>query len=334
MIDGIRARARRFRRISMLMLFFILLLCAVHMMYGNTIYTPAEIWEALTVGGQGRFTIVGLRLPRMLTGLLAGISFGMAGSIFQKLLRNPLASPDIIGITSGSSAAAVFAILVLGWSGPMVSVLSLISGFVVACTIFLLGKQGNEFHNRFILIGIGMQAFLNAAISWMLLKASEYDVASALRWMSGSLNGSKMENAFYLLPALLVTFGMVLVLSAHLEVIELGEAFSVTLGSQPGRVMLLLMLAALGMSAFATAACGPIASVAFLAGPIAHRIAGNHRYSVIAAGEVGAILVLGADLAGQYLFPSRYPVGVITGILGAPYLLYLLMRMNQKGIRM
>lgn len=328
-----KARTGRFVRICLEMTALVIILCAVHMIYGNTIYTPQEIWRALAGDGAGRFTIVSLRFPRMLTGLLAGFAFGMAGSVFQKLLRNPLASPDIIGVTSGSSAAAVFAILILGWSGPLVSMVSLISGSAVASAIFWLGNDGIESHNRLILIGIGMQAFLNAAVSWMLLKASEYDVASALRWMSGSLNNSKIENVGILLAAVVIASGVILFYSGDVEVIELGTSFAKTLGSTPGRVTFLLMLSALGMSAFATASCGPIASVAFLAGPIAGRCAGPHRYFAVAAGLVGSVLVLGADLVGQYMFPSRYPVGVITGILGAPYLLYLLIRMNQKGIR-
>lgn len=129
-----------------------------------------------------------------LPGFCAALRLGFAGNTFQKLLGNPLASLDIIGITSGASVAAVFGILVLKLNNNTVSWMAAASGLLVSSLIYFLSR-GNGFSNaRLILTGIGMQAFLNAVISWMLLKASEYDVANALRWLSGSLNGVKLEN--------------------------------------------------------------------------------------------------------------------------------------------
>lgn len=269
---GYHRRQRKSIVVSLVLLAIALVLAVVMMLYGNTIYTPSEVWDALKeVEGSAVFTVKTLRLPRMLTAILAGFAFGMAGNTFQQLLGNPLASPDIIGVTSGASVAAVFGILVLKLPTGIVSLLAVISGLLVSCLIYVLSQGGGFSNARLILTGIGMQAFLNAIISWLLLKASEYDVANALRWLSGSLNGVKLSEVL------------------------------------------------------------PLAIVVGAAGPIAARLCGGGRTNMLSSALVGSVLVLASDLIGQFALPSRYPVGVVTGILGAPYLIFLLLRMNKKS---
>ena len=209
--------------------------------------------------------------------------------------------------------------------------MAVFSGLLVSALIYFLSHKNGFSNTRLILTGIGMQAFLNSIISWMLLKASEYDVASALRWLSGSLNGVKMDTV-PALAAVVFTAGLgILLLSRHLLILQLGEAHAVTLGIPVSITRLLLILLALVLTAFAASVTGPIASVVFLSGPIAARISGRGRSSMLAASLTGSILILISDLVGQFTLPSRYPVGVITGILGAPYLLFLLLRINHKG---
>lgn len=211
----------------------------------------------------------------------------------------------------------------------MVSILAVLSGLLVSIAIYFLA-QGDGFSNgKLILTGIGMQAFLNALISWMLLKASEYDVSSALRWLSGSLNGVSMEQIPRLMVVVLFSSGAIFFLNRHLEILQLGEAHARVLGVRITLVRLGLILCALLLIAFATSVTGPIASVAFLAGPIAARISGGGKSNLMTSALTGCVLVMASDLIGQYAFPSRYPVGVVTGILGAPYLIYLLIRMNR-----
>lgn len=326
-------RRRRCRWICLALAALVLFLAAITMIYGNTIYTLKEVVAALTDttgSAKGSFTIRTLRWPRMLVGLLTGLAFGMAGNTFQKLLRNSLASPDIIGVTSGASAAAVFGILILGWSGMPVSIMAVVAGTLVATLIYAVSSGKGFSNGRLILVGIGVQAFWNALISWMLLKASEYDVANALRWLSGSLNGVKIESVPLLAAVVLLAGAGIFLLDRRLQIMQLGEEFSKTLGTHPGSVRIALILLALFLTAFSTSVTGPIASVAFLSGPIADHLTGRGQSSMAASALVGAALVLGSDLIGQYAFASRYPVGVITGILGAPYLLYLLLNMNRK----
>lgn len=330
---GYLKRQRRYILTTGILLLLTLSLAAVMMLYGNTIYSPETVLRVLsgTDAGGAAFTIRTLRFPRMLTAILCGMAFGLSGNTFQQFLGNPLASPDIIGVTSGASVAAVFGILILKLDYGIVAVMAVFSGLLVSALIYFLSHKNGFSNTRLILTGIGMQAFLNSIISWMLLKASEYDVASALRWLSGSLNGVKMDTV-PALAAVVFTAGLgILLLSRHLLILQLGEAHAVTLGIPVSITRLLLILLALVLTAFAASVTGPIASVAFLSGPIAARISGRGRSSMLAASLTGSILILISDLVGQFTLPSRYPVGVITGILGAPYLLFLLLRINHKG---
>jgi iron complex transport system permease protein len=310
-----------------------LILCISLLLFGNKRYT-FEIVMRVLLGEQiqgATFAIGTLRLPRMLSGLLVGLAFGMAGSTFQTILRNPLASPDVIGVTAGSSVGAMICMLVLNISGTIVSVVAVCTGLMVATLIYALSKVGSFSGGKLILIGIGIQAMLNAVISFLLLRASQYDVPAAYRWLSGSLNGVQMANIPSLFIVLLIFGTIIILLGRHLKILELGEQSAITLGVRTDLIRFLLVISAVVLIAFGTAVTGPIAFVAFLAGPIAAKLVGTGAPNEFPAGLVGAILVLGADLIGQFAFETRFPVGVITGILGAPYLIVLLIRMNRTG---
>ncbi len=328
---GFHKRRVRFITVTVILALITAILCSIMLYLGNTNYSPEIILRVL-LGEEikgATFAIETIRLPRMLAGLLAGMAFGMAGNTFQTMLRNPLASPDIIGVTSGSSVAAVFCILVLNVSGAVVSISAVVSGLSVAFLIYMLSRGGSFSGGRLILIGIGIQAMLNAAISYLLLRANQYDVPAAIRWLNGSLNGMQMKNIPGLFMVVLIFGCLLLLLSKMLKILELGEQSAITLGLRTDISRLLLVLAAVFLIAYATAVTGPIAFVAFLSGPIASKLAGSSN--TITAGLTGAVLVLLADIIGQYAFDIRFPVGIITGILGAPYLIYLLIRMNRTG---
>ena len=172
---------------------------------------------------------------------------------------------------------------------------------------------------------------LNAVIYYLLLIGQQNDIPTAMRWLSGSLNGAKMETLYPLIITVLIFAPVIIVFGKRLEMLELGEQAATSLGIDTDKTRLILIISSVLIIALATATTGPIAFVAFLSGPIAKRLVGVGFSNVIPAGLVGVILVLASDLIGQFAFVARYPVGVITGILGAPYLIYLLFRMNRKG---
>lgn len=330
---GRRQRRRRWLLVTGLLAALAVVLCCLMLLLGNTIYPVQEVVRALA-GEQLQgvsFAVGTIRLPRMLAGLFAGFAFGLAGNTFQTMLRNPLANPDIIGITSGSSAAAVFCILILHASKAVVSVTSVIAGLATVVLIYVLSRGKTFSIGRLILVGIGIQAMLAAVVSYLLLVGAEQDIPAAIRWLSGSLNGSQMHELPPLMLTVLICAPIIILLGKHLSLLELGEQTASTLGVDTDKTRIVLIFGSVCMLALATASTGPIAFVSFLAGPIAKRLVGVGFSNVIPAGLVGVNLVLAADLIGQFAFAYRFPVGVITGILGAPYLIYLLIRMNRKG---
>ncbi|TSB47226.1 FecCD family ABC transporter permease [Alkalicoccobacillus porphyridii] len=336
-IENIMA-GRRERRLRWIMVTGILSIVAITLsvamlMLGNTIYPVKDVVGVL-LGADipgASFAVETIRLPRMLAGFFAGIAFGIAGNTFQTMLRNPLANPDILGITAGSSVAALICILVFQTSNTTISIASVCAGLVTVVIIYVLSRGGAFSIGRLILIGIGIQAMLSAVISYLLLIGAQQDLATALRWLNGSLNGSQLQAVLPLIITVIICAPIVILLGKHLHLLELGEQSAASLGLNTDRTRMLLILSSVAMIALATATTGPIAFVAFLSGPISKRLVGIGYSNVIPAGLVGVNLVLAADLLGQFAFEVRFPVGIITGLLGAPYLLYLLIRMNRKG---
>ncbi|MGF7047982.1 iron complex transport system permease protein [Paenibacillus sp. DS2015] len=330
---GRRQRRRRWILVTSLLAALAVILCCAMLLLGNTIYPVKDVLRALS-GEQLKgvsFAVSTIRLPRMLAGLFAGFAFGLAGYTFQTMLRNPLANPNVIGITSGSSAAAVFCILVLQTSGAIVSLAAVIAGLATVLFIFVLSRGKSFSIGRLILIGIGIQAMLDAVISYLLVVGSEQDIPSALRWLTGSLNGSQMSELPPLVIIVVICSPILIVLGKHLSILELGEQSASSLGVNTDKTRIGLIVSSVCMVAIATATTGPIAFVSFLAGPIANRLVGAGSSNMIPAGLVGVNLVLASDLIGQFAFEYRFPVGIITGLLGAPYLIFLLIRMNRKG---
>jgi len=330
---GRKKRHRHFILVTSLLTIIAFVLCWTMLMLGNTIYPVSDIISVLLgekVKGAS-FAVETIRFPRMIAGVFAGFAFGVAGHVFQTMLRNPLANPNVIGITAGSSAAAVFCIIVLHASNTIVSIASIIGGLAAVIVIFLLSRGTSFSIGRLILIGIGIQAMLNAVISYLLLIGQQHDIPTAMRWLSGSLNGAKMENLYPLMITVLIFAPIIIVLGKRLDMLELGEQAATSLGVDTNKTRFALIISSVLIIALATATTGPIAFIAFLSGPIAKRLVGVGFSSVIPSGLVGIILVLASDLVGQFAFVARYPVGVITGILGAPYLIFLLIRMNRKG---
>ncbi len=328
-----RSRTRKRNLVIGLLLVILVALFLLTLMLGQSFTPPKDVVRVLLGEDfQGAsFTVGKLRLPRAVLSVLAGLSFGLGGVAFQLMLRNSLASPDIIGISSGASAAAVFAIVVLSLSGPIVSIFAVVAGLAVALAVYGLSFRNGIAGTRLILVGIGVSAMLESFIAYILSSAPAWSLQEAMRWLTGSVNGARLDQMLPLLIALIVLGGLLLSRSRDLEALRLGDDSAAALGTNVGRTRIVIIIAAVGMIAFATAVSGPIAFVAFLSGPIAARIIGSNGSLLVPSALIGAILVLAGDYCGQFLLPGRYPVGVVTGALGAPYLIYLIIRANRSG---
>lgn len=327
---GYRKRQKRYYMVVTLLFMILLALVCINMMFGTKNYTITQVLKAVFANEKqkGTYIIKSLRLPRTLAAVLCGFALGVAGNVFQTMLGNPLASPDIIGVTSGSGVAAVFGILILHANRGICSMMALVSGLLTATLIYAIAYNGYYSNAKLILTGIGAQALFSALTSWMLLVASEYDVSTALRWLSGSLNGMTMDCIPRLALVVFLATGILLFLAEKITVLELGDAYANILGVKVNSCRIAIIVCAVCLIAFATSVSGPIASISFLSGPIATKICKKGHSNIIPAGCVGAIITLAADFVGNSVLSTRYPVGVITGVLGAPYLLYLLISLN------
>ncbi|QEN06384.1 iron ABC transporter permease [Thiospirochaeta perfilievii] len=310
----------------------LLSLSLLELILGNTYYPIPTILRVLngeSVKG-ATFAIMKIRLPRMLSGVLVGLALGIAGNTFQVMLKNPLASPDIIGISTGSSVGALFSILVLNYSGSLVSISALMTGLTVASLIYLFSQIGGFSGSKLILIGIGVQGMMGSIISYLLLKAPQYDIPAAYRWLSGNLNGVQMSSIPLLLYVVLFFGTIILLMERYLKVLELGDSSATTLGVKTGFVRVMLIVSSVYLISYSTSVTGPIAFISFLSGPISRKIYGTS--SSIGSSLVGGIIVLAGDLIGQNLFSVRLPVGIITGMLGTPYLVLQVVEINKRGV--
>ncbi|MDP2711503.1 MAG: iron chelate uptake ABC transporter family permease subunit [Solirubrobacteraceae bacterium] len=304
---------------------------------GDFPIAPLEVLSTLTGAGDEatRFVVLELRLPRALTAVLTGIALGIAGAIFQDLARNPLVSPDIIGISAGASFAAV-SLIVLGDTSGVISVpLAALGGAIAAgVALYLLAWRGGVQGYRLVLVGIGVAALLHAGIDYVFTRGQIFQVAEAYVWLVGSLNARGWEHVWPLAGALAVLLPLALALGRQLEVLQLGDDVARALGIGVERARLALLAVAVVLTGIAVSAAGPIAFVAFIAPHIARRICGTVSPSGVlpVAAATGALLVLSADLIGRLAFaPNGVPVGIVTAIIAAPYFLLLLRRANLLG---
>lgn len=331
----------------------VVILFAAGILLGSYTVTIPDFFRILTAhltGGEripgASFIVMESKLPRAVIGTMIGVAFGLSGGLFQTMLRNPLASPDVIGISYGASAAAVTAIVVFGATGAAVSGAALCGALGVAALIYGISRSGSlrggsvsragsgsAAGNRLILAGVGIASALGALVNFLLTRTDIRTAADALVWLNGSLNHASWDRAGVLAAALLVLVPAVAVLAGPLRIIELGDDTAAGLGIRVERARLGVVLTAVSLAAVATAAAGPVAFVAFLAGPIARRF--TRQASLPASALVGALIVLAADYFAANIAPllldgTALPVGVVTGALGAPFLLWLLVTANRK----
>lgn len=338
--DPVRGVRRHLRRRTVLTCAGLLVVLAVAfvaaLVVGDFPLPVGDVLASLTGRGtrSSDFIVYDLRLPRVLSGLLVGFALGMAGAVFQTMLRNPLASPDIIGITAGASAAAVTALLLFGLSGVAVAASAFGGALVTALAIYLLAWRQGVAGTRLVLVGIGVGAVLLSVIDFLMTRAQVNDAQVALVWLTGSLNGAD-AGALRPLAVLVVVVVVPLTLWAGrtLSGLQLGDDTARALGVGVERSRLLLMLFAVALAAVATSVAGPVGFVAFVSGPISRRLTGAAGAGLVPAGLVGAAVVTLADFAGQHLLPLQLPVGVLTAAVGAPYLIYLLLRTNAASAR-
>ncbi|WP_329192974.1 FecCD family ABC transporter permease [Streptomyces sp. NBC_01435] len=293
-----------------------------------------------TILGRGEqvdeFVVMDLRMPRALAGLVVGAALGMSGAITQSVARNPLASPDILGITGGAGAVAVFLVTVSGGTAAAVvgsvglPAAALAGGLGTGLLVYFLAWRRGIDGFRLILIGISVSAVMEAITTWLLVSADIRDVARAQAWLVGSLEDrswGQVEVAFWCTLVLLVVMAAA---AFQFKPMHLGDEVAAGLGVRYTRVRGVLLLCAVLLAAVAVSAAGPVPFVALVAPQVAMRLARFPTPPMVASGLVGAVLLIGSDLVARTALPITLPVGVVTAAIGGPFLVYLLVRANLR----
>lgn len=289
-----------------------------------------------TLFGEGdagqEFIITELRLPRVLVGLLVGASLGLGGALFQSISRNPLGSPDVLGLGQGATAGALVMIVLFSGSASQVALGALVGGLVTGFAIYVLAWKRGVHGYRLVLVGIGVSAIVTAVNGYLLTKSDIVDAARAIVWITGSLDGRDWAQVWPLAALCAVLVPLVLSQARGLRLMEMGDDISYALGVRVERVRLLLMLSAVLLTASATAAAGPVGFVALTAPQLARRLTRSPGPNLVASLWMGAALLVTADWISQRAFGAdQLPVGVVTGVLGGVYLLWLLVSERRAG---
>ncbi|MGW1678420.1 FecCD family ABC transporter permease [Saccharopolyspora sp. NPDC002376] len=299
--------------------------------------SPAEVLRTLVGDGDRAQQIIiwELRMPRSLTALLVGAALGLSGALMQTLARNPLASPDMLGITAGAGTAATVVIVLGGTAGSLAGALAdyglplvaLAGGLLTGFAVYALSNRRGIDSYRLVLVGIGVSALAGNATYWLLTVGDVNEAGRALVWLTGSLNARGWEHVVPTAIALVVLVPLVLACSHALGALQYDDDTVRGLGVRTDLSRGVLLLAAVVLASVATAAAGPIQFVALATPQIALRLARSSRPPLVASMVFGAALVVGADVISRTAFGTlELPVGIVTAILGAPYLIYLLVR--------
>ncbi|AWK76751.1 hypothetical protein CBI38_35540 (plasmid) [Rhodococcus oxybenzonivorans] len=317
---------------------------------GSTDLSPGEVVGGLL--GQGKssvvFTVQRLRLPRALVGLLVGLALGAAGALTQGLARNPLASPDVLGVTAGASAGAVLVLLAQGSttaaaggaSAGLAQVglpLGAVAGAALAAVLVLAltGRRrvdgaGLDPH-RLVLVGVVLAAAFTGLVEYTLVRGDVDQATKATVWLTGSLHGRGWEHVWGVATALLILLPFAAVLVRRLDVLLLGDSAATALGIRVGRSRLWIVVAAVALAGTATAAAGPVAFVALVAPNLARRVVRGPGVPLVTSALLGAVVVLAADLVARGVIPGfELPAGAVCALVGAPYLLYLILRTSKE----
>ncbi|RLL66152.1 iron chelate uptake ABC transporter family permease subunit [Streptomyces sp. Z26] len=302
---------------------------------GDYPMTTQQVIDTLLGSGNpaDEFIVNDVRLPRVVTALLVGGALALGGAIFQSVVRNPLGSPDVLGFTQGAATGALVTIVVFGSGSAALAAGAVTGGLATGLLIYALAWRQGVHGYRLVLTGIGITAILTGVNGYLLTRAQITDAARAVLWMTGSLNGRGWDDAVPLLVAMAVLLPVVLFGCARaMRMLEMGDDAAFSLGVPVERIRLTVLASAVLLVSFGAAAAGPVAFVALTAPQVAKRMTRSPGPNLVPSMCTGAALLVLADLAAQRVFEGhQLPVGVVTGVLGGGYLVWLLATERKAG---
>lgn len=302
---------------------------------GTVAISPANVVKALVGAGSqaDALVIYKLRLPRILMAFLVGAALAVSGAILQGMIRNPLASPDIIGITGGASAATVtFMAVFQQASVHWLPFTALAGASVAAFIVYLLAWKKGVSATRLVLTGVGINAAMHALTTLLIVRSPFYLTSKALIWLTGSVYGTSWKNIFAMLPWFLIFVPLAFVLARVLNVQQLGDDLAYGVGDPVERNRLLLLTVSVALAGAAVAFGGAIGFVGLVAPHAARKLVGPSYGALLpVSGLIGGTVVMAADLLARTAFqPLDLPVGLFTSIIGAPFFIYLLYRTRNR----
>ncbi|HEC2155180.1 FecCD family ABC transporter permease [Staphylococcus delphini] len=314
---------RRYSFIIVLLIVGAILSLSAGAVWISPITVIKEVWSG------DNFILSEFRVPRMLLGILVGAALAISGAVIQGVIRNPLASPDVIGITKGASLAAVIVIIVFP-AAPLfvLPVASFIGALVISLILSLLISWKGIKGSQLALIGMAIGAVAMALVQYLLIR-NPMEANIALVWLTGSLFGRSMDHVLTILPWLIVAIPVIFLYARKLDILHLGEEVATALGIPVQRTKMILLFASVMLAGAAISVVGGLSFLGLIAPHIARSLVGHqHRHIVAMSGLVGALLMVIADgLARIIAPPIDIPVGVLIAIIGAPYFLYVLRKM-------
>jgi iron complex transport system permease protein len=296
---------------------------------------PLNVLKVLIGQGtpQDALIVTSFRLPRIVVGLLVGMSLAVSGAILQSIIRNPLASPDVIGITGGASVAAVvFITLFETASIQWLPFAALVGAAAITLLIYALAYKNGVTPMRLVLVGVGINAAATAVTTLLIVMSPIYLTQKAFVWLTGSVYGSTWGNVQTMLPWVVLFIPLAIGLSRNINIQQLGDDLATGVGHPVQRQRFLLLLICVALAGVAVAIGGAIGFVGLLAPHIARKLVGPLSGSLLPASAlVGGLLVILADLVARMAMPPLdLPVGIFTAAIGAPFFIYLLYKSRNK----
>ncbi|MEU3458426.1 iron chelate uptake ABC transporter family permease subunit [Streptomyces sp. NPDC006733] len=317
---------RRAAAVAVVLTLLLAAACVGYLCVGESFVSPADVVDVVLGRPSPDELVVGeLRMPRLVLGLLVGAAFGVAGALVQTVARNPLASPDVIGVTHGAGAVTVAAMTFGLTSYTALPYVAIAGGLGAAALVYAFAWRKGMHASRFVLIGIGFSVAL-ASLTQLFLTKGDYLVAQQAKvWLTGSLNGRGYEQAGPLALVMLLLLPCVVWAARAQRTVSFDDDTATSLGVRLDRVRLGLVVIGVLLASVATGAAGPVDFVALLAPQIARRLTRTAQIPLLCSALAGALIVVVADLlARRLLAPTELPVGVLTAAVGAPYLMWLI----------
>ncbi|WP_289687350.1 FecCD family ABC transporter permease [Staphylococcus nepalensis] len=310
-----------------LVLILLILSAIASLSIGAVLINPIEAVNSLFM--QDNFIINEYRAPRMFLAFIVGSSLAISGALIQGVVRNALASPDVIGITKGASLFAVV-IIMLFPSAPLFILPfgSFIGALMISLILTLLISKFNVKGSKLALIGLAIGAICTAIVQYLLIR-NPLDANTALVWLTGSLYGHNMSHVWVILPWFIIALPIIFYYCHQLDILTLGDDVAIALGAKVKKVKAILLFLAVILAGASISVVGGLSFLGLIVPHIARQLVGHkHKHITVMSGLLGALILMISDSLARGIHPPiDIPVGVIVAIVGVPYFLFLLRRL-------